>query len=82
MIIKILGSGCPNCKTLERRAQQALEEMNLSAEIVEVRDFREIAAYGIMHTPGLVIDEKVVSAGNVPKLEEIKSLITANMGSV
>jgi small redox-active disulfide protein 2 len=82
MVIKILGSGCPNCKTLERRAVQALEEMNLPAEIVEVRDFKEIASYGVMHTPGLVIDDRVVSAGSVPKVEEIKSLITANMGTV
>ena len=76
MIIEILGSGCPNCKALKRRAAQALEEMNITAEIREVKDFREIASYGIMHTPGLVIDGKVVSAGFVPKLDEIKSLIS------
>ncbi len=79
MIIKVLGSGCPNCKTLERRAMQAVEELNVRAEIAEVRDFKEIASYGVMHTPGLVINEKVVSAGHVPKVEEIKSLIMQNM---
>jgi len=78
MVIKILGSGCPNCKTLERRAIQAAEELNIKAEFLEVRDFKEIASYGIMHTPGFVIDEKVVSAGYVPKIEEIKSLILEN----
>ncbi|MCL4510736.1 MAG: thioredoxin family protein [Bacteroidetes bacterium] len=75
MIIKILGSGCPNCKTLERRAIQAAEELNISAEFKEVRDFKEIASYGIMRTPGLAINEKVVSAGYVPKVDEIKALI-------
>ena len=79
MVIKILGSGCPNCKTLERRAIEAAEELNITAEFQEVRDFKEIASYGIMHTPGLVIDEKVVSAGYVPKVEEIKSLILADV---
>lgn len=76
MIIEILGSGCPNCKALERRAAQAVEEMNVTAEIREVKDFKAIASYGIMHTPGLVIDGKVVSAGYVPKIDEIKSFIS------
>ncbi len=79
MIIKILGSGCPNCKTLERRAIEAAEELDIKAEFLEVRDFKEIASYGIMYTPGFVINGKVVSAGYVPKIEEIKSLILANV---
>jgi small redox-active disulfide protein 2 len=82
MVIKILGSGCPNCKTLERRAIEAADELSIKAEFLEVRDFKEIASYGIMHTPGLVINEKVVSAGYVPKTEEIKSLILANADKV
>lgn len=78
MIIEILGSGCPNCRALESRAMQALEESGINAEIKEVTDFAQIASYGVMHTPALVIDGKVVSAGRVLKVEEIKSLIAEN----
>jgi small redox-active disulfide protein 2 len=75
MIIKILGSGCMNCKTLEQRTRTALAEMKKDALVEKVEDVQRIAAYGIMRTPGLVIDEKVVSYGAVLKVEEIKSLI-------
>lgn len=75
MLIEILGSGCPNCKALESRAMQAIEEMGVSAEIKEVRDYAEIASYGVMHTPALAINGKVVSAGRVLKVDEIRSLI-------
>ncbi len=75
MIIEILGSGCPNCKALESHAVQALKEMSIPAEIREVRDYAEIASYGVMHTPAMVIDGKVVSAGRVLNVLDIKSLI-------
>lgn len=78
MNIKVLGSGCVNCKTLERRTQEALQELNIEATVEKVEDFQKIASYGIMRTPGLVIDEKVVSFGVVPKVEEIKNLILKN----
>ena len=71
MIIKILGSGCKSCETLTTNTKLALAEMNLVAEIVKVTDFMDIAAFGVMSTPALVIDEKVVSFGKVLKPKEI-----------
>jgi small redox-active disulfide protein 2 len=82
MIIKILGSGCTNCKTLEKRALEAFESLKISAVIEKVTDFQKIASYGIMRTPGLVINEKVVSYGNVPTVEAIKELILKNQTQV
>jgi len=75
MTIKVLGPGCMNCKTLEQRTQQALEQLNIEAHIEKVADYPGIMSYGIMSTPGLVIDEKVVSQGRVPALDAIKELI-------
>lgn len=78
MVIKILGSGCMNCKTLERRTQEAVQHLGIDAVIQKVQSYPEIAAYGIMKTPGLVIDEKVVSAGTVPTVVRIEELILAH----
>jgi small redox-active disulfide protein 2 len=78
MTIKVLGPGCVNCKTLERRTIVALQELNIDATVEKVEDYQKIATYGIMRTPGLVIDERVVSSGLVPKVEDIKNLILMN----
>lgn len=75
MIIKILGSGCKNCQILAERTQDALDQLSLVAKIEKVTDFADIASYGVMKTPGLVLDEKVISAGRVLEVEEIKKLI-------
>jgi small redox-active disulfide protein 2 len=75
MKIKILGPGCMNCKTLANRTLEAVKELNIEATVEKVEDYPSIATYGILRTPGLVIDEKVVSYGTVPKVEDIKSLI-------
>ena len=75
MIIKILGSGCNNCVRLEANARKAAEELGITAEFVKVQDMADIAAYGVMRTPGLVVDEKVVSFGKVLSPEDIKPLI-------
>ncbi len=75
MIIKILGSGCNNCVRLEANARKAAEELGITAEFVKVKDMADIAAYGVMRTPGLVVDEKVVSFGKVLSPEDIKPLI-------
>lgn len=72
MIIKILGTGCKNCKTLEQNAREAVSQMGFSAEIEKVEDFASIAAYGVLKTPGLVIDEKVISSGKVLTVAQIK----------
>ena len=76
MIIKILGSGCNNCVRLEANARKASEELGITAEFVKVKEMADIAAYGVMRTPGLVVDEKVVSFGRVLSPEDIKALIT------
>ena len=75
MIIKVLGPGCMNCKTLANRALEAVQQLGLSASVEKVEDIKAIATYGILRTPGLVIDEQVVSYGKVPSVEEIKALI-------
>jgi small redox-active disulfide protein 2 len=77
MTIKILGPGCMNCKTLERRTIEALENLHIQAAIEKVEDVERIISYGILRTPGLVIDEKIVSQGSVPTVEKIKQLILA-----
>ncbi|PKM88841.1 MAG: thioredoxin family protein [Firmicutes bacterium HGW-Firmicutes-12] len=76
MIIKILGSGCKNCTALLDNTKTALKELGKEAEIVKVEDFKEIMAYGVMTTPALVIDEKVVSSGKVLKTQEISGIIS------
>jgi small redox-active disulfide protein 2 len=78
MIIKVIGSGCANCKTLEKRALEAVEALKIDAMVEKVTDFQKIASYGIMRTPGLVIDEKVAISGFVPTVEKIKELLLAH----
>lgn len=75
MNIKILGSGCTNCKKLYHNVILAVNELGIKAEVEKVTDFQEIAKYNIMRMPGLVIDEKVVLAGKVGSKEEIISII-------
>lgn len=75
MKIKVLGPGCKNCVVLAENTKAALTELGTEAEIEKVTDFAEIAKYGIMSTPGLVIDEKVVSYGKVLKPQDIIKLI-------
>ncbi|MDK2967074.1 thioredoxin family protein [Lacrimispora sp.] len=73
--IKVLGSGCAKCNQLEYAAKEALSEMGLDPSIDHVTDFAEIAAYGVMSTPALIIDGKVASYGKVLKKEEVIDLI-------
>ncbi len=75
MKIKVLGPGCKNCVTLAENTKAALAELGVEAEIEKVTDFVQIASYGIMSTPGLVIDEKVVSYGKVLKPQDIVKLV-------
>jgi len=75
MKIKILGSGCPNCKVLEANAKKAVEELKIKADIEKVTDITKIMEYGVMSTPALVVDENVVSSGRVLSSEEIKKLL-------
>lgn len=75
MVVKILGSGCKNCEALTNNTNEALKEAGITAEIIKITDFKEIMAYGVMSTPALVINEKVVSYGKVLKPKEIIKLI-------
>lgn len=78
MDIKVLGTGCARCKTLENVTRQAVVELNLDATIEKIEDIQKIMLFGIMSTPGLVINNKVVLSGQVPKVEELKELLTQN----
>jgi len=75
MIIKILGSGCKKCVTLKENTEVALKETGMEAEIIKVMDFKDIMAYGVMTTPALVINEKVISFGKVLKSKEIIKIL-------
>lgn len=77
MIIKVLGSGCKKCIALGENAKAAAEAAGIEAEIIKVTDIVEMAAYGIMSTPALVIDEKLVSAGKVLSMDEVKEKLAA-----
>lgn len=77
MNIKILGSGCPNCETLEENAKKAVEELKLKDVQVEHEyDIAKITEYGVMSTPAIVIDEQVKASGRVPSVDEIKKMLT------
>ena len=75
MIIKILGPGCANCANLERAARDAATELGIDAEFEKVTDYGAIASYGVMRTPGLVVDEQLVLSGRVPTSAQVRDLL-------
>lgn len=75
MEIKILGPGCPKCGEVEKRVKDALSELNVAADVEKVADIERIMAYGILATPGLVIDGRVKCAGRIPRREDIRAWI-------
>jgi small redox-active disulfide protein 2 len=77
MEIKVLGTGCPNCKRLEKLTRQAVSELGTDATVVKVEELDKILAYDILATPALVVDEKVVVSGRVPRKDEITAWIRA-----
>jgi len=77
VIIKVLGPGCKNCKNLERVTKEAVSELGVDATVEKVEDYPTIVGYGVMSTPALVIDEKLVLSGRVPRTSEVRELITA-----
>jgi small redox-active disulfide protein 2 len=81
MIVKILGPGCNNCKNLEKATREALADLGLDAILEKVEDYPTIVGYGIMSTPGLVVDEKVLVSGRVPKPAEIRELLAGSRAS-
>jgi small redox-active disulfide protein 2 len=77
MDIKVLGPGCRNCRTLEQRTREALTALGRDDAIGKITDFSEIAGYGVMATPALVVDGKVVTAGRIPTANRIAELLGA-----
>lgn len=76
MIIKILGTGCPNCKRLEKNLKEALEDSSKPITIEKVTDINDIMTYNIMSTPALVVDEKLLFAGQVPNVSKLQELLS------
>lgn len=76
MEIKILGPGCAKCKTLEKITREVVAELGSDATVSKVEDIMDIMNYGVMTTPALVVDEKVVIKGRVPSAKEIKEILT------
>lgn len=76
MIIKILGPGCTKCVTLERITREAVDELGLDATIEKIEDYAAIMGYGVMSTPALVVDDRVVSSGRVPTPAHVRELLT------
>lgn len=81
MQIKILGAGCAKCHTLEKLTREAVEKLNLDAEVVKVEDIVQIMNFGVMVTPALVINGKVVLKGRVPSLNELMEILQSNTGT-
>ncbi|MEW8969399.1 thioredoxin family protein [Mesobacillus jeotgali] len=75
MNIKILGTGCKKCQELEKNTRMAVEELQLEAQVEKVEDIKEIMKYKVMSTPGLVIDEKVVSTGKLLTVNDLKGIL-------
>lgn len=76
LTIKILGSGCANCKRVEQTTRKVIDDLGVSAEIQKVTDFNKISEYSILATPGLVIDEQVVCSGRIPSPGEVTTWVT------
>lgn len=78
--VKVLGSGCAKCNELEQATREALAELGMDTTIAHVTDFTQIASYGVMTTPALVVDGKVVSYGKVLSKDQVKTLIAQARG--
>ncbi len=76
MIIEILGTGCSKCEKLEKNLDTVIKELKIDPTIIKVEDFVEIARYGVMQTPGLVINGEVKTVGKTPNIKELKKLLS------
>lgn len=79
MKLQILGTGCSRCKTLTTRVQEAVATLAIEAEVTKIESFEEIAKFGVMSTPALALDGKILFAGRVPTVREISELINSNV---
>ncbi|MBK7319528.1 thioredoxin family protein [Candidatus Villigracilis affinis] len=79
LTIKVLGSGCANCKRVEQIVHKVVQEMTLEAEVIKVTEYPEIMKYNVMSTPGLVINEKIVSTGRIPTPAEVTTWLADAM---
>ena len=79
LTIKVLGSGCANCKRVEQIVHKVVQEMTLEAEVIKVTEYPEIMKYKVMSTPGLVINEKIVSTGRIPTPAEVTTWLADAM---
>jgi small redox-active disulfide protein 2 len=75
LTIKVLGSGCANCKRVEQIARKVVNEMSLEAEVIKVTDYNDIMAYNVLSTPGLVVNEKLVCSGRIPTPAEVNTWV-------
>lgn len=78
MEIKVLGTGCAKCRSLEKLTHEAVDKMSIDASIEKVEDIYKIMQMGVMRTPALVINQKVVLSGRLPSLDELKEILTKN----
>lgn len=76
MIIEILGTGCSKCEKLEKNLDIVIKDLNIDPTIIKVESFVEIAKYGVMQTPGLVINGEVKTVGKTPNVKELKKLLS------
>ena len=81
LTIKVLGSGCANCKRLEQITQKVVSQLGVEAEVVKLTDPTKSVDYGVIATPGLVINEITVSSGRIPSMAEITSFVTSALAT-
>lgn len=77
LTIKVLGSGCANCKRVEQIVRKVVADLVVEAEVIKVTDYNDITAYNVLSTPGLVINEKIVSTGRIPTPAEVTTWLTS-----
>lgn len=82
LTIKVLGSGCANCKKVEEIAKKVVANLGLDVEVIKVTEYEDMMQYNIMSTPGLVINEKLVSAGKIPSEAQVTTWITNALETV
>ena len=81
LTIKVLGSGCANCKRLEQMTKKVVDQLGVEAEVIKVTDPTQYADYNVLATPGLVINEETVSSGRVPSSAEVTTFVTTALAS-